>query len=316
MNLAAAFLIISAVIFSMFRGLKSTNVTEIFKMVVVLATSLIVVPQVWNAVGVDVIIKGMSGVTGGYGDLWGSSESIAFFLSTGIYFVFRHISLPWADNSFWQRAFVIKPEKIKITYALAALLFFVSPALFATLGFIGAGMGMTPTNVQLTNVYVIAQILSPWALILVVFMLLTALTSLLDSQITSITTLVSHDIVPQLTSNSNDARSIDIGRIVVISLVLLSWAIVNIPGVNILYFGLLLGCICMTFFVPSVVALFKPELLQSRSMVAGILLALFIGFPLYAYASLNKMVDLSLIGFFACLIISAGVSLIGSKLEK
>ena len=224
--------------------------------------------------------------------------SIAFFLSTGIYFVFRHISLPWADNSFWQRAFVIKPEKIKITYALAALLFFVSPALFATLGFIGAGMGMTPTNVQLTNVYVIAQILSPWALILVVFMLLTALTSLLDSQITSITTLVSHDIVPQLTSNSNDARSIDIGRIVVISLVLLSWAIVNIPGVNILYFGLLLGCICMTFFVPSVVALFKPELLQSRSMVAGILLALFIGFPLYAYASLNKMVDLSLIGFF------------------
>lgn len=316
MNLAAAFLIVSAVIFSMFRGLKSTNVTEIFKMVVVLGTSLIIVPQVWNAVGLDVMIKGLSGASGKYGDLWGTTESIAFFLSTGIYFIFRHISLPWADNSFWQRAFVIKPEKIKVTYALAAVLFFISPALFATLGFIGAGMGMTPSNVQLTNVYVISQILSPWALILVVFMLLTALTSLLDSQITSITTLVSHDIVPQLYNKVEESKAIDIGRGVVISLVLLSWYIVNIPGVNILYFGLLLGCICMTFFIPSVVALFKPEWLQSRSMVIGILLSLFVGFPIYAYASLNKMVDLGLVGFFTCLIMSSIVSLVGSKFQK
>jgi Na+/proline symporter len=315
MNIAAAFLIVSAVVFSIFRGLRSTNVTEIFKMIVVLATAIIVVPQVWMLVGWDTIAKGMTGKTGTYGDLWGTAESVAFFLSTGIYFVFRHISLPWADNSFWQRAFVINPVKIKRTYAAAAGMFFVAPAMFATLGFVAAGSGMTIANVQLTNVAVISQLLSPWALGLVVFMLLTALTSILDSQITSVTTLISHDVIPQF-AKLTESQSIDVSRWSVVGIVALSWLLVNIPGVNILYFGLLTGCICMTFFVPSVVALFKPHWLKSRSMVTGILLALFIGFPVYAYASLNKIVELSLLGFFGCLIISSLISLVGSRLEK
>lgn len=316
MNIAAAFLIVSAVLFSIFRGLRGTNVTEIFKMVVILATAIIVVPQVWSIVGWDVIAKGMTGKTGTYGDLWGTAESVAFFLSTGIYFLFRHISLPWADNSFWQRAFVIKPEKIRRTYAAAAALFFVAPAMFATLGFVAAGSGMTIANVQLTNVTVIAQLLSPWALGLVVFMLLTALTSIIDSQITSVATLISHDVVPQFSQQVAEARSIDISRVAVIAVVALSWALVNIPGVNILYFGLLAGCICMTFFVPTLISLFRPAWIRAQSMVAGILVALTVGFPVYAYASLNKMVELSLIGFFTCLIASATITLAGSYLQR
>jgi Na+/proline symporter len=316
MNIAAAFLIVSAVLFSIFRGLRGTNVTEIFKMIVILATALIVVPQVWSIAGWDVIAKGMTGKTGTYGDLWGTAESVAFFLSTGIYFLFRHISLPWADNSFWQRAFVIKPEKIKRTYAAAAALFFVAPAMFATLGFVAAGSGMTIANAQLTNVAVIAQLLSPWALGLVVFMLLTALTSIIDSQITSVATLISHDVVPQFSEKVAEARSIDISRVAVIAVVALSWALVNIPGVNILYFGLLAGCICMTFFVPTLISLFRPAWIQAQSMVTGILVALTVGFPVYAYASLNKMVELSLAGFFTCLIASATITLVGSYLQR
>jgi len=316
MNIAAAFLIVSAVLFSIFRGLRATNITEIFKMIVVLATAVIIVPQVWSQVGWDTIVKGMSGKSGNYGDLWGTAESVAFFLSTGIYFVFRHISLPWADNSFWQRAFVINPAKIKQTYALAAVLFFVAPAMFGTLGFVAAGTGMNIANVQLTNVTVIAEMLSPWALALVVFMLLTALTSILDSQITSVATLISHDVVPKLSKALSEERTIDISRIAVVAVVSLSWALVNVPGVNILYFGFLTGCICMTFFVPTLVSLLRPHWIRANSMIAGILLALFVGFPVYAYASLNKMIELSLAGFFACLIISSTVVLLGSKLER
>jgi Na+/proline symporter len=316
MNLSAAFLIVSAVVFSIFRGLRGTNVTEIFKMIVILATAIIIVPQVWNIVGWDAIITGMTGKTGAYGDLWGTTESIAFFLSTGIYFLFRHISLPWADNSFWQRAFVIEPAKIKQTYAAAAVLFFVAPAMFATLGFVAAGTGMTIANVQLTNVVVIAELLGPWALALLVFMLLTALTSIIDSQITSVATLVSHDVVPQFSQKLAEARTIDISRIVVLAVVALSWALVNVPGVNILYFGLLAGCICMTFFVPTLISLFRPNWIRAQSMVTGILVALMIGFPVYAYASLNKMVELSLIGFFTCLIASTVITLAGSWWQK
>jgi Na+/proline symporter len=316
MNIAAGFLIVSAVLFSIFRGLRATNVTEIFKMIVVLGTAIVVVPLVWSQVGWDTIAKGITGKTGTYGDLWGTAESVAFFLSTGIYFLFRHVSLPWADNSFWQRAFVINPDKIKRTYALAAVLFFIAPALFASLGFVAAGAGMNIANVQLTNVTVIAEFLNPWALALVVFMLLTALTSILDSQITSVATLISHDVVPKLSQKFSESGTIDISRVAVVAVVALSWALVNLPGVNILYFGLLTGCICMTFFVPTLVSLFRPDWIQAQSMITGILLALFVGFPIYAYASLNKMVDLSLIGFFTCLIVSATITLGGSYLQR
>jgi Na+/proline symporter len=308
MNIAAGFLIVSAVIFSIFRGLKSTNITEIFKMVVVLATALLVVPQVWYAVGWDTIVTGMTGANGKYGDLFSTPEALTVFWTTGIYFVFRHFSLPWADNSFWQRAFAIKPEKIKVTYVLASVIFFIAVATFASLGFVAAGAGIKADNLQLTNVTVISTLLSPWALYLVVFMLLTALTSIIDSQITSVTTLLSNDILPQFYTKG-DNSTIDMSRIMVVMLVLISWAIVNIPGVNILYFGFLTGCICMTFIVPSIIALIKPELQNSKAMVIGILLGLFVGFPVYAWASLNKLNDIALMGFFGCLAISTFFSL-------
>lgn len=313
MNLSALFLIVSAVLFSIFRGLRSTNITEIFKMVIVVASAIIIVPQVWSLVGWETIQKGMSGANGKYGDLFSTAEAMAFFWTTGIYFIFRHFSLPWADNSFWQRAFVIKPEKIRITYALAAAIFFIAPAMFASLGFVAAGLGIKPDNLQLTNVTVIAQLLDPWALWLVVFMLFTALTSIIDSQITSVTTLISNDVIPQFKKKLDESKLIDYSRFAVVGVVLLAWALVNIPGVNILYFGFLTGCICMTFIVPSIIALVKPQLQQAKTMVTGILIALVIGFPVYAWASLNKINDLALAGFFGCLLVPAFCSLVLSR---
>jgi len=315
MNLAAGFLVVSAIVFSIFRGLRGTNITEIFKMVVVLATALIIVPLVWSKTDLATIVQGMHGATGQYGALWGTPEALTVFLTTGVYLLFRHFSLPWSDNSFWQRAFVINPTKIKRTYFAAAGLFFIAPALFGTLGFVAAGMGITPANAQLTNVAVIAKLLDPWALGLVVFMLLTALTSILDSQITSVTTLISNDIIPQFRTIAEE-QSIDASRIATVAIVGLSWLLVNIPGVNILYFGFVTGSICMTFIVPSIVALFRPAWLQPRSLVTGILLALAMGVPLYSYASLNKMVNLSLVGFFTCLIVSATITLSGGLVER
>ena len=316
MNIAAAFLIVSSVIFSIFRGMRSTNITEIFKMIVVIGTALILVPQIWNIVGWNTILKGMTGANGKYGALWGTTEAATVFLTTGIYFLFRHISLPWADNGFWQRAFVINPLKIKRTYALAAVLFFIAPAMFASLGFVAAGLGLTVANAQLTNVTVIAQMLPPWALGLIVFMLLTALTSILDSQITSLTTLIGNDIIPQITLVITENKLIDYSRLAAIPIVGISWLLINIPGVNILYFGFVTGSICMTFFVPSIVALFKPHWLEARSMVAGIVLSLCIGVPLYSYASLNKLTDVALAGFFTCLVLSATISLGGGYIAN
>jgi len=40
------------------------------------------------------------------------------------------------------------------------------------------------------------------------------------------------------------------------------------------------------------------------------------GVPLYSYASLNKMVNLSLVGFFTCLIVSATITLLGGLVER
>lgn len=315
MNLAALFLVTSAILFSIFRGLRSTNITEMFKMAVVVGTAMLIVPQVWMHVGWDNVVKGMSGASGKYDTLFGTPEAITVFLTTGVYFIFRHISLPWADNSFWQRAFAVDSTKIKRTYFFAAVLFSVAPVLFASLGFVANGAGIVPGNVQMTNVEVISQTLGPWALTLVTFMLLTALTSILDSQFTSVMTLINNDVLPQIYPQA-EADNIDLSRTLALVVVLLSWGVVNIPGVNILYFGFLGGCICMSFFVPSLIALFAPHLQKAKSMVMGILIALLVGFPVYAYASLNKLTDLALVGFFGSLIVPALFSLVGSRLQN
>jgi Na+/proline symporter len=309
MNISALFIIASAVLFGILRGMPSTNITEIFKMCIVMGSAVVLVPLVWNEVSWEVVRKGMTGKTGTYGDLWGTAEATTVFLTTGIYFVFRHISLPWSDNGFWQRAFAINPLKIKRTYALASVMFAVAPILFGTLGFVAAGSGFAVSNPQLTNVEVIGHFLSPWALGVVVFVLLTAIISLLDSQLNSISTLLSHDIYPQIKSTLSESRLIDLSRLSVLGLLLLSWALINVPGVNIVYFGFISSCVCITFFIPSVLALFKPTWMTAKGLVVGVLSGLIIGFPIYAYANLNKMMEWSLVGFFTCLILSATFSL-------
>ena len=315
-NYAAAFLVFSAITFAIFRGLRGTNITEIFKMTVIILTALLVVPQIWAIAGWDAILKGMTGPKGNYGGLWNNADEIAVFMTIGIFFIFRHFSLPWTENSLWQRAFVIDPSKIKRTYAYAAALFFIAPAMFGTLGFVANGMSIDITNPQLTNVLVVSQLLGPWAVCLVTFMLLTGLTSLLDSQITSITTLLSHDVIPQFNKTLSESSIIDYSRIAVLLIVGFSWALINIPGVNIIYFTFVSGAVCMAFIVPTIVALFKPHLLEAKSLVAGILLALAFGVPVYSYAGLNKLNDIALIGFFSALIISTTVSLGGGYISR
>ena len=101
----------------------------------------------------------------------------------------------------------------------------------------------------------------------------------------------------------SEPQLIEYSRYGVVAIVLLSWLLINIPGVNIVYFGLLTGCICVTFIVPSVISLIKPTLQKANYMIAGILLSLLFAFPLYAISSLNKVYDLALVGFLGCFLI-------------
>jgi high-affinity Fe2+/Pb2+ permease len=72
----------------------------------------------------------------------------------------------------------------------------------------------------------------------------------------------------------------------------------------------------MTFIVPSIIALVKPQLQNAKAMVAGILISLFVGFPIYAYASLNKINDIALLGFFGCLIVPTIFSLLSNLFNR
>lgn len=97
--------------YSQFSGIRASVMTDAVQMVLILIACVIFVP--WALAmpgGVEHLVDGIDGVTGGYGHLFdknGLDVLLAFGLPTAI----GLISGPFGDQCFWQRAFFNQPKE-------------------------------------------------------------------------------------------------------------------------------------------------------------------------------------------------------------
>ncbi len=269
--------------YSMTFGLKSSVVTDYVKMVMILAIGALLVPAaVISFGGIDTLIAGLGGKSGDYLDPF-SEKSWMLFLTFGIPITIGLLSGPFGDQSFWQRAYATKDEVVKKSFFYAAFIFGVVPIMMGILGFLGAGSGITVKDAQLVNLTVIEHSLGAIGVVALLMLIMSALTSILDSKMCAVSSIVGKDFADRF-----GLEFLKSSRVSMVLLTLAALAIANIPNLQILHLFLFYGTLRSATLLPTILTLLGKKL-KEQNVFYGILLAIVVGLPVFTYGNLNKL---------------------------
>ncbi|MCD7826330.1 MAG: hypothetical protein LUH14_10285 [Clostridiaceae bacterium] len=303
----AAMTIIMAVIafsYSQFSGIKASILTDAVQMVFMLAASIgFVVFGVKNGGGMETLITGLGGATGDAGSLF-SKRGWEIFLGFGLPTTIGLISGPFGDQCFWQRAFCVRKDRIGRAFFVGALLFGIVPLSMGILGFIGSGMGYVAADTGIINFELISTLFPTWALIPFLFMIVSGLLSTIDSNLCAISSLTT-DIFKEKTLGKT--------KFAMILLLAVGIAVANIPGLTVTHLFLMYGTLRAATLLPTIFTL-RGVRLKPQGVVAGIILALVIGLPVFGYGNIQGIAAYKTAGSLLTVILSGTVALAVSRM--
>lgn len=278
-------LLIIALIYTYISGLEASIVTDFIQMAMIVIIGIIILPLTWSAAG------GFSAISAGLGGLVGIRNifdpGIAF--SLGIVTAIGLISGAISDQQYWQRAFAIKRKHLVKAFIFGAVLFAIVPIALSTLGFLGANstLGIVlPAGVDasMIGVQTVATLLPGWALFLFIIMLLSGLSSTLDSGLSAASSLWVTDVSKKKADNSaiKSARKAMFG-IAIVGL-LIALAVTYIPQFGLFHLWWIFNTIAACVVIPTILSLYWNRL-SARGVLWGVITAFVIGLPLFIYGN-------------------------------
>jgi Na+/proline symporter len=309
-----------ALAYTLRGGLKASVVTEIFKISMLWIGVLILVPWAWSSAGgLETVVQGLGGITGQGDTIFGNEFALGVFMAVGLSTTLGHLGAPWGDNGFYQRGFAIRPNRIIPAFIGGAFLFVMIPLMIGSLGFMAAGMGLEiPKNlVGMTTVISVGSVLPSWAVLVLLFMLFAGLVGVLDSQLSSASSLAGHDLKNKFSRDDTERATIIWSRGGMIGLALVALAIANWPGMTLLTIFLFFGVMRATVWWPMMLHLLRPGMITERGMFWGILIAFFVGFPMFVYGQqFGGGRELTMIGTLIAIFGSGALSALISRFDN
>jgi Na+/proline symporter len=257
-----------------------------------------------NGGGIGTLVSGLGGFAGDGASLI-SSRGIEIFFGFGLPTTVGLISGPFGDQCFWQRAFSVRKDRIGRAFFVGAILFGVVPLAMGILGFVGAGMGYAAADTGVINFELISTLFPAWAVIPFLFMIVSGLLSTIDSNLCAISSL---------TTDIFKKKSLGKTKVAMVMLLILGIAVANIPGLTVTHLFLMYGTLRAATLLPTVFTL-KGVKLRAEGVTAGIICALIIGLPIFAYGNINGIALYKTIGSLTTVILSGAVALIVSRLR-
>ena len=162
-------------------ALPISIITDILHIVFILAGLALVVPWVAKIAGVQGIAGGLAG-TKGSANIFDPHIAFSFGIVTSIGLLAGSV----VDQQFWQRCFAVKEDRLVPAFLIGGLIFAVVPVALSVLGFVAANSAFhiappVGTGLPMIGIAAIAHLLPSWVLFVFVVMLLSGLTSSLDS---------------------------------------------------------------------------------------------------------------------------------------
>ena len=302
----AAMTVIMAVIafsYSQFSGIKASILTDAVQMVFMLAASIgFVAFGVKNGGGMETLVTGLGGAAGDAGALF-SQKGWEIFLGFGLPTTVGLMSGPFGDQCFWQRAFCVRKNRIGRAFMVGALLFGIVPLSMGILGLIGAGMGYTAVDTGVINFELIKALFPEWAVIPFLFMVISGLLSTVDSNLCAASSLTTDIFREKTVGKTKGAMLLLLGAGI---------AIANIPGLTVTHLFLMYGTFRASTLLPTVFTLRGIKLVP-RGIVAGILLSMAVGLPVFGYGNVQGIAVYKTAGSLLTVILSGAVALALSR---
>lgn len=291
--------------YSQFSGIRASVLTDALQMVLILGACVIFVPWALNMDnGISSLMAGLAGKTGEYTSLF-TGKGLEVFFAFGLPTAIGLIAGPFGDQCFWQRTFAINEKKIGKAFLIGAILFGIVPLSMGILGFIAAGSGFEAINSGIVNFELITHLFPKWVVLPFLFMLISGLLSTVDSNLCAVASLTS-DIVKK--------SDMLLSKVAMIVLLALGIAIANIPGLTITYLFLIYGTLRATTLLPTVMTL-KGMKLTANGVCSGVITALVIGLPIFAYGTILNISLYKTIGSLTTVLSAGAVAFIISRLE-
>lgn len=301
--------IIMAVIaysYSQFSGIKASIVTDALQMIfMLLASAGFVVFGLRNGGGIEAVVNGLGGINHDGFSLV-SERGLEIFLGFGLPTTVGLLSGPFGDQCFWQRAFCVKKNRIGRAFFIGAILFGIVPLSMGVLGFVGAGNGYMAVDTGVINFELISMLFPSWAVIPFLFMIISGLLSTIDSNLCAIASLT--------TDIKNNQKS-TIGKIAMVGLLAVGIAVANIPGLTVTHLFLMYGTLRAATLLPTIFTL-KGVRLTAKGVTTGIITALVVGLPIFAYGNIYNIATYKTAGSLLTVLSAGIVALIVSKFSK
>ena len=182
LNLVMVILIIISLSYSLISGLRASIITDFLQMLMIFGVGIIIIPWTISAGGGwQSVVKGLGGLAHDTNIFnWGVVYSFGIVTSIGL------IAGSISDQQYWQRSFAIQKKHLAKSFIWGGILFGIVPLTLSILGFMGANPDLgvqMPQGVQLPmiGVAVVSKLLPAWAAVLFIIMLMSGLSSTLDS---------------------------------------------------------------------------------------------------------------------------------------
>lgn len=291
--------------YSQFSGIKASILTNSIQIVFMLIACLGFVFFGIRSCGMQNLINGLAGFSGEYTSLF-SGKGLDIFLGFGLPTAVGLISGPFGDQSFWQRAFVIKEKHIGKAFFMGALFFGAVPLSMGVLGFLGAGIGYTAQDMGVINLEIISLLFPAWVVVPFLFMIISGLLSTVDSNLCAVSSLTT-DIV-----KSNNLRKTKASMLL---LLFAGIGIANIPGLTVTHLFLFYGTLRASTLLPTILTL-KGVRLTPGGITSGIVASLVVGLPIFACGTILNSAPYKTVGSLTTVLLSGVVAIMVSKWRR
>jgi Na+/proline symporter len=284
-------------IYASIGGFASVTGIAFFQVMLILLVVIIVPPMVYLTTGVAPIYEGMMKFTPDMLNLLRPSGLMLMFAGTVV-----ATGEVFMDNTFWQRAYAIKKEKISIIYTLAGLGWFFVPLATAILAFVALGTQQEPAQVNQVAVF-ISQVYGgnfvSWVFLVGVW---AALASTIAAVLNSIVTLIVNDLYLERGKVRSEKDIMKMIRILTIVVGIGALLLSLLKLLTMLQMLIFLGVINAAFIFPIIYGLFWKKLNINASFLAAIL-AIVAGYIVYfKVGALQGVVVSGWISFLVCTI--------------
>ena len=268
--------------YSRFSGLKASIITDVVQLgIILMGGALLVVLSLRMTSGFDTVQAGLGAVSGEYTSLT-SSTGIEVLLGYG---------LPMAVGL--------------ISFFAGALLFALVPICMGTVGFLAAGSGFVASDTGMVNFEFVSSLLPTWVLVPFLFMIISGLLSTVDSNLCAAASLTTDWL-------GIGKDTVQTSRRTMLCLLIVAIAIANIPGLTVTYLFLFYGTLRASTLLPTVMTLLGKKL-TGKGVFAGVLTALCVGLPIFAYGNLAGIPAVKAAGSLTTVLSSGLVAVIASR---